>query len=138
MRYNYEPTLQEIEILRRLHKPRGWKIVQSRRKDGIADFETRKIHIPWLKDHRGLYYFLHECGHVHTWALFDANPSLPNHVDEYRAEMYAIHSMRAVLIEPRKTLLVEARAYVMHHIVADDERGLHIDPAILAWAQGHK
>lgn len=133
MRHNYEPTRSEIGIIVRMHKPRGWKVKQSRRAGGLADGETKTIHVSYLHSRDALYYFLHECGHVHL-EHFRHRQHIPNHVSEYEAEHYAIHTMRAWQIEPGAQLVAAARDYVAAFIRADREAGHEIDRKVERWA----
>ena len=132
MRHNYEPSRDEIGTIARLHKPRGWRIVQSRRVTGLADSETHCLYVPFLHSCRALYYLLHECGHVHLGHL-GKRQDLADHLCEYEAEQYAIHTMRALRIEPGAKLVLEARIYVGQYIEADRKAGVKIDPTVQKW-----
>jgi hypothetical protein len=134
-----EPTPAEIGAILKAYKPRGWKIVQSRRKHGIARYYRhdnsediiKTINIPVIKDMWTLAMFLHEVGHVHR-GHFD-QPEEPEHVHEWEAEVFATHSLSAWGFDQPAQHIAVGKRYVRSIMEREATEGITPDPRVVKW-----
>jgi hypothetical protein len=129
-------TLERINEIVKRHRPRGWRVRQSRHRwewsSARANSRTRTLSVPTLDDADSLFLYLHECGHVHQDHF---KLTLPRHREEFEAERYALHVFRNEGIPVTKTILEDARVRVRKHIDFDIEHDVPIQPHIARWAK---
>ena len=129
---------RRIPAIVRKHKPRGWTVIFSRRglnnEYGTANFETKTIKCAKIRDVFTLLVFLHECGHVHLRHAMQHDK--PEHLQEYEAERYALHSVLAEGFGVSGVHRFAARDQVQEAIARDREAGLIINSVALGWAEG--
>lgn len=128
-------TRERITSLVKRYRPRGWSIKASHRHEtgGDADSETRTITVPRLETVWALHIFFHECGHVYRdhFKRFD----MCSHQEEYEAEIYALHLMKAEGIHIPAYIIKGARENVRLRCVEDAAKWLQIDRKIARWAR---
>ena len=125
------PSKTQIDGILRRHLPRGWKLrVEPMPDRGIAEFKTRTL---WLKYATDVFAFLHEVGHVRCAHWGDAK--VPRHVQEYEAERYAIHVMRAEGLRVPHREIRDAKDNVRDRVREDEYRQIKIDPKIRRWCK---
>lgn len=130
------------EIIQR-HRPRGYRVRHTRRKDKIAEdtrialrkrnwatagtvmvaechFERKTIYAPTVTDPFTLHILLHEFAHVH---LGHAGKTVPRHVEEWEAEQWAIGVMKGHGICIPRIVYRSIRVYMRELIEADSGRG---------------
>jgi hypothetical protein len=127
------------EAIVKRHRPRGWRVSFTKRKDEVADDlrkhpdkapkfdvacsypECRLFHIPHVVDAFTLHIALHEFGHVHL-RHWDRGESLL-HREEYEAERWAINIMRMEGVKVPRETMRRARVYVRWCIKHDEAAG---------------
>jgi hypothetical protein len=127
---------KQIDGIVRRHLPRGWKLriafsgltrywayAHAERKEIVMDLPVTNRW--WLQ------LFLHEVGHVRIKHHKD-NP--PAHVEEYEAELYAIHVMRHEGVPVLRAGLARAKINVCRRILEDEAKDIPILPHIYRWA----
>ena len=128
-----------IDAIMHRHRPRGWRVRQSRRKTAEADRddvhetgERRVIRVPHVRCLFTLLVYLHECGHVHRGHWSD-RADLPAHVEEWEAEIYALHSAAAEGLTVPRWMVRSGQKYVLSHLHKDADNGISADPRVLKW-----
>lgn len=125
------------EIVKR-HRPRGWRVAQSRHRwkwDSAACCNKKRIlYVPTLKCDESLFLYLHEVGHI---VRKHFARKLPHHVEEFEAELYAVHIFRAENIPVTKFIRQLIRARLCSWITSDAKKGVPIQRHIARWAN-HK
>jgi len=129
---------ERINDLVKRHRPRGWRVAQSKHRykwDSAACCNVKRIlYVPTLKDDESLFLFFHEVGHV-LKKHFSRN--LPHHVEEFEAELYAVHLFRAENIPVTKYIRQCIRERLCSWIESDRKKGVPIQRHIARWAN-HK
>lgn len=131
-------TLERINEIVKRHRPRGWRVAQSKRRwdwsSASANWEKRTLYVPTLKDDDSLFLYLHEVGHI---VRRHFHLDLPAHREEFEAEHFAVHVFRTEGIPVTKLIVSDARARLCSHIEADIKKGVPIQRHIARWAN-HK
>jgi hypothetical protein len=129
-------TQERINEIVKRHRPRGWRVRQSRHRwtweSAEADNIKRILSVPTLKDDISLFLYLHECGHVHQDHFKIA---LPRHREEFEAERYALHVFRNEGIPVTKAIMSGVRYRLGIHIEYDIKRNTPIQRHIARWAK---
>jgi hypothetical protein len=130
---------KRLAIAEAMKKEAGVTDHEINREDlrGLAYIGTGRILSPEGQNMCQLYTVAHECGHIflHSdWPGVD----LPPHVMEMEAESYAHQAFREHGMAVPKWLSDNGRAYVQSWIDKDRERGIAIDPRVIAYAQGSR
>ena len=128
-------TRGHIAKLVKRYRPRGWSLKVSHRHEtgGLADEETMTITVPRMETVWALHIFFHECGHVYR-GHFD-RMDISSHREEYEAEEYALHLMRAEGIHIPAHIIEGARKNVRLRCQEDAAKCLQIDRKIARWAR---
>lgn len=143
MRYPFGPALdpEQIEDIMRRYRPRGWRVYESehRRKHGGSGVcysaPRRLIVTPLVGDAWDLHTYLHECGHVHRGHF---RRTIPHHREEFEAEMFGLHVLRAEGVPLPRGVWRESRKRVETAIAVDLVRKEPppIYPPAQRWADG--
>ena len=128
-------TRGRIAQLVKRYRPRGWSIKESHRHrtGGLVDGETRTITVPRLETVWGLHIFFHEIGHIYRDHF--KRMSMCRHQEEYEAEIYALHLMRAEGIHIPAHIIKSCRENVRLRCQEDAAKFLRINCKIARWAR---
>jgi hypothetical protein len=114
------------------HVPEGWTVEYHKPLSGCCRFEQKLIETPRPVTRKGLYIFLHECGHAHL----HRDGGKARHVMEMEAERWAHDRMREHGIAVPRSQTKRAKQYVAWQIRRDIAGGaLSIDPQARRWAK---
>ena len=122
-----------IKELTRQHTPIGWRVMQSSRKSGKVSSGDHTIKVPWMNDVYGVYYFLHECGHVNLGHM-NFGDGRSDHITEFEAERYATHTLRACGVVIPEWLIESGKEYVSRVMDKDTKKGVYVRDHIRRWA----
>jgi hypothetical protein len=129
---------ERIDDLVKRHRPRGWRVAQSKHRwkwDSAACCNVKRIlYVPTLKCDESLFLYFHEVGHV-IKKHFDRKPA--HHIEEFEAELYAVHIFRSEGIPVTKYIRDGIRERLCSWIVSDAKKGIPIQRHIARWAN-HK
>lgn len=133
------PMSQErIDEIVKRHRPRGWRVAQSRHRyiwdSAECCKKKRIIRVPTLKDDESIFLFLHEIGHI-VRGHFERK--LPHHIEEFEAELFAVHIFRAENLPVTKYIRECIRERLRFWIEVDTKKGVPIKRHIARWAN-HK
>ena len=121
------------------HRPRGWRVCYSKRKDAALEYvrkhprcepkqdiacaepSKRTIYAPHTVDPFSLQILLHEFGHVHLHH-WDQGKSV-EHREEFEAERWAMEIMRMEGVKVPRIGMSRAKLYVRSCIKSDEELG---------------
>lgn len=145
------------EIVKR-YRPRGWRLVFSRRKSkyaddqrvllmrknapemernaltlAVADPNKKVIHAPYVVDEFTLAILLHEFGHVKLehWGRGEA----PSHRQEFEAEKWALNIMELEGVVVPAYVTRAAKRYIRRCIKEDKLKGEPIQPHVKRFAK---
>jgi hypothetical protein len=123
------------EIVRQ-HRPAGYQLTERSMNAnyGLTTF-SRSISCEPIVDSASLFIFLHECGHVHLKHL-TRKVKLPTWREEYEADQYAIHAMKALGIPLPRVRLREAKEVLRDDILKGQHKHEEIDEEVLKYAHG--
>lgn len=83
---------------------------------------SKEMYVPFPKTREALFIFLHECAHHHLGHL-KPGYSEPMWRQEYEAEHWAMATMRAEGLRVPRSMIAEAKRYVMECAKEDEKRG---------------
>lgn len=137
------------ESLIKRHRPRGWRVIFTKRKSKYADnafkfycgekiaddgnlhtlatcdYYLRIIHAPYVVNEFTLHILLHEFAHVHL-----KNNDVVSHKAEWECDQWAITMMKVEGLKVPKAILKAMRHYARHCIKRDEKAGEAIWPHI--------
>lgn len=149
------------DIIKR-HRPRGWRIAFSRRRDKAAD-KARKLYMrkrmpalkpgmsnviaicdngrktiyaPHVVDEFTLQILLHECGHVHMKHFTHGKSCM--HKEEWEAERWSMEIMRMEGIAVTPLIKRGVRRYIKLCLDHDESHGVPIHMHIERYAKVQK
>ena len=108
---------QRVRALVARYRPHGWRIHQKSNMpyyDGLSHYPEQIIEVPLLVCNFSIFTLFHEVGHVNrghfaNWDRGDHPRTIPGHVEEYEAENYAYHLMRAEALPMTAAMVVAMR-----------------------------
>jgi hypothetical protein len=103
---------------------------------GWARLQTGLINSPEGQTIKKLWTLAHECGHVFLHGDGKPGRSLPDHVMEMEAEMYAHQALHVYGMKTAKGRTDWGRWYVGTHVLKDRAAGIPIDPRVIDYVAG--